>query len=95
MPRGDPRFDGIFLHRPELKDKWDLSIFLDVAFDVSIARCARRDRSFGPLDPRATENRRYVEGQRIYLRQCDPRRCATIVIDNNDLAVPRVVVAVD
>jgi uridine kinase len=88
-------FDGLFLHRPELQDKWDFSIFLDVAFDVSIARCARRDRGFGPPDPRATENRRYVEGQRLYLRRCDPRRRATIVVDNNDLAVPRVVSALD
>jgi uridine kinase len=88
-------FDGIFLHRPELEDKWAFSIFLDVAFDVSIARCARRDRGFGPPAPRATENRRYVEGQRLYLRWCEPRRRATIVVDNNDLAVPRVVIAVD
>jgi uridine kinase len=81
-------FDGIFLHRPELRGVWDLSVFLDVAFDVSISRCARRDPGFGPSDPEAEDNRRYVEGQRLYLRWCEPRRQATIVVDNNDLAAP-------
>ena len=31
-------FDGIFLHRPELREAWDLSIFLDVTFETSLAR---------------------------------------------------------
>jgi uridine kinase len=81
-------FDGIFLHRSELRGAWDLSVFLDVAFDVSIPRCAWRDPGFGPSDPEAEDNRRYVEGQRLYLRWCEPRRHATIVVDNNDLAAP-------
>jgi uridine kinase len=85
-------FDGIFLHRPELRGAWDLSIFLEVAFEVSIARCARRDPDFGPPDPKAAENRRYVEGQKLYLQRCEPRRRASVVIDNNDLAVPRIAI---
>jgi len=31
-------FDGIFLHRPELRNAWSLSIFLDASFDVTIPR---------------------------------------------------------
>jgi uridine kinase len=53
-------FDGIFLHRQELRNCWDISIFLEVAFDVSVARCARRDGT--SPDPAAAANRRYVEG---------------------------------
>lgn len=34
--------DGIFLHRDELTDAWDLSIWLEVAFTVSIPRGASR-----------------------------------------------------
>jgi uridine kinase len=33
-------FDGIFLHRPELRAYWDISVFLQVGFDMSIPRGA-------------------------------------------------------
>lgn len=82
-------FDGIFLHRPELRSYWDASIFLRVNFEASIARCAARD-GLSP-DPSAASNQRYVEGQRIYLDRCSPEAHATIVIDNNDLSAPFVV----
>lgn len=79
-------FDGIFLHRPQLRDCWDYSVFLRVRPDVSTARCAQRDGS--DPDPAAESNRRYVEGQRLYLAGCDPERLATVVVDNTDLARP-------
>ena len=82
-------FDGIFLHRPELRDYWDYSIFLDVPFEISIARSASRDGS--SPDPMAASNRRYVEGQKIYLGECAPKGRATIVVDNSDLGRPRIV----
>src|SRR5437867_3590082 len=84
-------FDGIFLHRPELLSYWDLSFFLDAPFDVSIPRTARRDGSSPDIN--APENRRYVEGQQLYLRICEPKRGATIVINNENLASPEVVTA--
>lgn len=82
-------FDGIFLHRPELRRYWDFSIFLEVAFDTSIARCARRGD--GSPDPQAPENARYVDGQKVYLQKCEPHRQATLVINNDDLAAPYIV----
>jgi len=81
--------DGIFLHRPELRAYWDYSIFLEVAFDVSIPRGAQRGE--GSPDPRAPENRRYVEGQELYLRTCEPKRFATVTINNDNLLCPYVV----
>ena len=80
-------FDGVFLHRPELRPYWDFSLFLDAPFEVTIARCAGRDG--GSPDVHAPENHRYVEGQRLYLRECEPARLATIVIRNEDLASPQ------
>lgn len=83
-------FDGIFLHRPELRTCWDYSVFLDVDFSVSIPRGAQR--GYGDSDPSAALNRRYVEGQRLYLRECHPREHADVVIDNNvlpDAAITR------
>jgi uridine kinase len=78
--------DGIFLHRPELLAYWDISVFLRTDFAVSVARCASRDGS--SPDPAALSNRRYVEGQRLYLQRCQPEAKATIVIDYNDLSAP-------
>lgn len=82
-------FDGIFLHRQELRSYWDFSIFLDVAFTISIPRGAQRGE--GSPDPKAAENYRYVEGQRIYLRECEPKKHATVVVNNDDLLAPFIV----
>ncbi|CAA9557286.1 MAG: Uridine kinase [uncultured Truepera sp.] len=57
--------DGIFLHRPELRPYWDVSVWLEVAFSVSIPRGAQR--GVGSPDSHAPQNRRYVEGQKLYL----------------------------
>lgn len=82
-------FDGIFLHRLELRGCWDYSVFLEVAFAVSVPRGAQRGE--GSPDPVAPENRRYVEGQKLYLAACDPRRRATVTINNDDLLAPHIV----
>lgn len=78
--------DGIFLHRPELRDYWDASVWLEVPFSVSVPRMAERDAN--SPDPDAPEHRRYVEGQKLYLAESTPQRHATFVIDNTDLNMP-------
>jgi uridine kinase len=72
--------EGMFLHRDELVDLWDLSVFLDVPFTVSVRRMAERDGT-NP-DPDDPSVRRYVEGQRIYLARCTPAQRATHVVPN-------------
>jgi uridine kinase len=81
--------DGIFLHRPELRDAWDLSIFLQVDFAVSRARNAERDGATEALDPDTPYSRRYSGGQQRYLGECEPAQRADIVIDYNDLSAPK------
>ncbi len=81
--------DGMFLHRPELRGVWELSVFLDVPFPTSVGRLAARDGS--PADPSHPRNRRYVEGQRLYLRRDRPSEHATFVVDNRDLHRPSLV----
>jgi uridine kinase len=73
--------EGMFLHRDELAGAWDVSVFLDVPFQVSVGRMAARDGT--SPDPAHPHNHRYVEGQRRYLASCNPRRRATHVIDNS------------
>ncbi len=78
--------DGIFLHRPELREYWDVSVWLETPFGVSYPRMAERDDT--SPDPDAPQNRRYVEGQKLYLTESTPHRHATFFIDNSDLSAP-------
>jgi uridine kinase len=79
-------FDGLFLNRDELRHYWDVSIFLDVPFEIATQRCAQRDGTVA--DYRHESNRRYVEGEMRYLQECRPQDRASIVIDNSDFSRP-------
>lgn len=81
--------DGIFLNRPQLRDLWDWSIWLDVPFEMAFARMALRDGS--DPDPDAPANARYRQGQELYLDEARPREAASVIVDNTDLACPRIV----
>lgn len=81
--------DGIFLQRDELAGVWDLAVWLEVPFAETYARMAVRDGC--PADPDDPANTRYREGQRLYLAACAPGDRADVVVDNADVARPRVV----
>lgn len=85
-------FDGVFLSRPELQASWDLTIWLDVPFEVTVERAVARDSRDGgdAAITRGKYERRYVPGQRLYLTRCRPRERADIVVDNTALDRPRV-----
>lgn len=85
--------DGLFLHRPELREYWDDSMFLRVDFAVSIPRGAARGPGFGSPDPQAESNQRYVAGNRLYFREAQPEQHAGVIVDNNDLDAPFIVTA--
>lgn len=74
--------DGLFLHRDELAGYWDLSVFLDVPFEVTARRMADRDGA--DADPEHPTMQRYVGAQRLYFDSCDPAGRASIVVDNTD-----------
>lgn len=80
--------DGVFLHRPELVGFCDLSVFLEVPFEVAVPRGA--SRGYGHPDPEHPSNTRYVEGQRLYLERCDPAARAAAVVDHRDLTRSRI-----
>jgi uridine kinase len=78
--------DGLFLQRAELAGCLDLVVFLDVPFEETARRMARRDGSSpDPADPSMA---RYVEGQRRYFAERTPWERADMVIDNTDLTAP-------
>lgn len=81
--------DGIFLHRHELADYWNYSIFLDVDFKTTFQRMAARDGS--SPDPLDALNKRYYNGQLLYFEACNPVQRASAVIDNHNFHHPRIV----
>jgi uridine kinase len=78
------------LHRPELRGIWDFSVFLDVPFGVTIARCAGRDGTGSP-GPDDIAMAPYVRGQQRYLRECQPQATASAVLCNADFANPSLI----
>jgi uridine kinase len=85
-------FDGVFLQRPELEGVWDMTIWLDVPFEVTVERAVVRDARNGVAAGvvRVKYACRYVPGQRLYLEQCRPKERADIVVSNADLEHPTV-----
>jgi uridine kinase len=77
--------DGVFAHRDELAPYWDFSLYLHVDLAVSLHRLTTR----AGLPVEVTD--RYTGAHRIYLDACDPLRRADVVVDNTDLAAPRVI----
>ena len=79
--------EGMFLHRSELADRWDYSIFLAVPFHETARRMALRDGTHP--DPGHPTMRRYVEGQRLYFSSARPWGRATRIVDNTIPGHPR------
>jgi uridine kinase len=81
--------DGLFLQRAELDGCFDFAIWLDVPFEETAARMARRDGT--SPDPEDPSLQRYVGAQRTYFAERTPWNRADLVVDNTDLAAPFVV----
>jgi ribosomal protein S18 acetylase RimI-like enzyme/uridine kinase len=64
--------DGLFLHHPALRERWDLSILLDVPPEIAARRLLQREG-----DP---TRHRYVRGQELYFADVDPAARAGLVL---------------
>jgi uridine kinase len=87
-------FEGIFLHRPELLPHWDFSVFIEASFDVTVQRAFLRDRGLFETRDKTQEiyEERYIPGQKLYLSTQRPREKADVIVDNNDLENPVLIV---
>jgi uridine kinase len=85
---GDVIADGVFLLHPDLRDLWQLSIFLAVEPAAARERGIARDASWME-NARERYEKRYVPGETRYLEEIDPASRADVVIDTTDLAQPR------
>ena len=77
--------DGVFVHRDELAQYWDFSLYLHVDLAVSLARMSARNGLPVETTPR------YTGAHLLYVGACDPQRRASVVVDNTDLAAPRMI----
>jgi uridine kinase len=82
--------DGAYLLRPELRGLWDFRIFVEIDFDLVLARGAARDSAWvGSAQAAAEQYRRYyIPAERIYDAEADPRAHADVIVDNRDIADP-------
>jgi uridine kinase len=87
-------FEGIFSLRPDLREYWDLSIFLDVGFDETLKRNISRDQDLNRLNEAEEVERmyklKYQPGQELYFKDAKPKSFANIVIDNADYLNPQI-----
>jgi uridine kinase len=91
-------FDGIFALRPELDYYWDVTVFLDGKERVDLQRLGAVLRGAPKRRGDLVEHvlfwgerlHRYTAGMQYYLDLVDPMTKAHLVVDNNDLARPRI-----
>lgn len=82
--------DSVFAFRPEYDDCWELRIWLDVDPDQALARGIARDAAREGVEGATRLHRdRYHAAELLYLSEVDPVSRADVVIDNRDLARPR------
>jgi uridine kinase len=86
-------FDGVFLLRPELFDRWDVRIFVSVPFEQTIDRARDRGaaRAGSTADAAAIERSwrdRYIPAQQLYFATARPTDHADIIVYNDQLQRP-------
>jgi uridine kinase len=75
--------DGIWLHKPELRDAFDLTVWLQIDRQVALERAIARDAARMTSVEAARERyaTRYFPGETRYLEEIDPASLADIVVD--------------
>jgi uridine kinase len=83
-------FDGVFLMRPELIDRWDLRILVSVAFEETLERARTRDREeYGSVtEVERRFHHRYRPAQDLYFATVRPAERADVIVHNDDPRQP-------
>lgn len=83
--------DGVFIHRPELVDLWDATIFVEADLDVAAQRGAERNLAWvdSLADTHERYRMRYMPAQQRYLQEQHPQERADFVVHNTMLRMPR------
>jgi uridine kinase len=82
-------FDGVFLMRPELIDRWDLRILVSTALEKTVDRAVIRERR---VSSRAEVERRwrerYIPSQQFYFATVHPTDHVDIIVHNDEPRQP-------
>jgi uridine kinase len=82
-------FDGVFLMRPEVDDRWDLKIFVSTAFEKTVDRAVIREQEvLSATDVQRRWRERYIPSQEFYFATARPIDRAHIVVHNDDAQQP-------
>jgi len=86
-------FDGVFLLRPELIDRWDLRIFVSVPFEQTVDRARDRGTALAGSNADTAEierswRNRYIPAQQLYFAIARPTDHADIIVYNDQLHRP-------
>ncbi|GAA2672360.1 hypothetical protein GCM10010400_37870 [Streptomyces aculeolatus] len=86
-------FDGVFLLRPELLDGWDLSIFVSVPLEQTVARAQARNAgptgsTAGTAEVERSWRNRYIPAQQLYVATARPTDHADIIVYNDRVQRP-------
>jgi len=82
--------DGVFLFRTELVNYWDLKIFVEADFKITVSRASKRDGYYLGSKQEILDkyDQRYVPGQQLYFQESKPQEKADIIIENSDFENP-------
>jgi uridine kinase len=85
-------FDATFVQRGALREHWDEVVFLDADPLVATSRGVARDSGAmgGETAARAAYESRYAAACAIYLAEEEPADKATVVVQHDDPASPRI-----
>jgi len=86
-------FDGVFLLRPELIDRWDLRIFVSVPLEQTVDRALNRGTApagsaAGTTEIQRSWHDRYIPSQQLYFATAHPTDHADIIVHNDELNRP-------
>jgi uridine kinase len=78
-------FDGVFLLRPELIDRWDLRVFVSIELEKTVDRAVIRERQVSSrADVERRWRERYIPSQQFYYAEVRPTEHADFVVHNDE-----------
>jgi uridine kinase len=86
--------DGTFLFKGDLREELDFMIFVQTDFDIALERGSIREQhALGGLErAKSIFRERYHPASLMYLKECEPTKYADIIILNNNLNEPGLIV---
>jgi uridine kinase len=86
--------DGTFLFKRDLREELDFKIFVHTDFDVALERGSLREQhALGGLEnAKKVFQERYHPASRMYLKECEPAKYADVIVRNNDLDQPELII---